>query len=54
MRDALIALAALASFSTFVGIPVWEVPEPSLIAVVAVVILFAAFDFALELRRKKD
>jgi hypothetical protein len=53
MRDVVLALFALAAFATFVGILVYEVPQLDLIAVVGVVFLFAAFDFARELMGKR-
>ncbi len=53
MRDVLLALLALAGFGTFVGILAYEVPEPDLLIVIGVVMLFVVVDFARELWRKR-
>ncbi|MEM8553878.1 MAG: hypothetical protein AAGF71_03525 [Pseudomonadota bacterium] len=48
------ALAALGLLAAFLGILVWHVPEPDLIAVVTIVTLFAGYDFVSSLLKSKD
>ena len=53
MTDWLLAIIALAGLGTFLGIILAFVPEPSLIAVVGLSFLMAAYDVARELIWKK-
>ena len=53
MRDVVLALLALTGFGLFLGILAYEVPEPDLLIVIGVVMLFAIVDFARELWRKR-
>jgi hypothetical protein len=52
MTDKIMAFIALATLIVFLGVVAWFVPEIDLIAVIALVSLFAIYDFWQQLRAK--
>ena len=54
MSDNVLAILALASLGTFLGLIIWRVPQVPLVVVIAVVLGFAMFDFWCELRRRRQ
>ena len=54
MRDIILAAFALAGVAFFLGILIWRVPELSLIVVFTVVFAMAAYDFWLEVKRRRE
>lgn len=53
MTDKLMAILALATMITFLGVVAWFVPEIDLIAVIAFVSLLAIYDFWDSFRKRK-
>lgn len=54
MRDLILAIFALAGLAFFLGIVMWNVPQLPLIIVFTGVFLMAAYDFWLELQRRRN
>ncbi len=50
----LMAAFAFAALAGFLGILIWKVPSPDLIAVVVLTIVLVAVDFLTSLRRDRD
>lgn len=50
----LMAAFAFATLAGFLGILIWKVPSPDLIAVVVLTIVLVAVDFLSSLRRDRD
>ena len=53
MTDKIMAIVALATMITFLGVVAWFVPEIDLIIVIGFVSLLAIYDFWQSLRRRK-
>jgi hypothetical protein len=54
MSDKIMAIAALATMITFLGVVAWFVPDIDLIIVITFVSLLAMYDFWTSLRGKVD
>ena len=54
MTDKIMAIVALATMITFLGVVAWFVPDIDLIVVIAFVSLLAIYDFWSSLRHKRN
>lgn len=52
--DVIIAMLALLTFAAFLGVLIWKVPDPALIAVCLIGLAMAVFDFTRTAVRRRS